>query len=174
MRDLDFLEGYINTMIWSYGYNGPLVFRSNPTTNPTFTPVEVRSFAEFNSGEHALSAHSSNTEHLEHEKWLISMLAEVDTLPTDTSSDVEVRQAQLFRTLRHELSRLQTHKEVEWRRQRATIASCENKGAPFFDTGEHHVNAVPRAHSSCVQCIISFTLIASSTLWSLHIIWRLS
>ncbi|KAI0628158.1 hypothetical protein C8Q77DRAFT_1040507, partial [Trametes polyzona] len=79
----------------------------------------------------------SNKEFLEHELWLISMISELEALEVHGSAPLESRVSQLMRAIRHELARLQTHKEVEWGRQGQTIAACEATGSHFFDTGEY-------------------------------------
>ena len=68
IADLDFLEGYIRSTIWSYDFHGALAFRSNPLSLPHFTPMVVETLAECNSGSHALSDHPCNLDFLAHER----------------------------------------------------------------------------------------------------------
>lgn len=126
----------MRSTIWSYGYHGPLSFRSNLADVDAFQLVNQESLADFNIGTFALSDHPCNVDFLEHEKWLLCMLSEVGTLPEYEVDSLEARSSELRQVIRNELSRLQSHKEVEWRRQKVVAKRCERAGVPFFDSGE--------------------------------------
>ncbi|KAI9059821.1 hypothetical protein FKP32DRAFT_1679513 [Trametes sanguinea] len=136
VADLAALEGYIHSTIWSYGYNGALSFRCDPASMDVFVPMEQQTLADFNVGLYALSDHPCNTDFLEHEKWSLCMLTEVSTLPAYDDELLETRRSELLQTISNELVRLQTHKEVEWQRQRANVKQCKRIGVPFFDSGK--------------------------------------
>ncbi|KAI0643953.1 hypothetical protein C8Q79DRAFT_915048, partial [Trametes meyenii] len=126
--DLEFLESYVRSTIWAYGYNGPLSFVEPPSDITTFEPVEVRTLADFNLGPHALSGHPCNADFLEHEKWLLCMLPELAAMPLSGREVLEDRRAELETLIHNELSRMQIHKEVEWRRQQRLVGECERAG----------------------------------------------
>ncbi|KAI0822495.1 hypothetical protein BC628DRAFT_1327003, partial [Trametes gibbosa] len=101
----------------------------------SFTAYKPETLADFNTGPHALSDLPCNSEFLEHEKWLLCMLSEIELSPpyVDAQS-LETRRLELLQLVQNELQRLQTHKEVEWRRQRATAYACSQAGVPFLDS----------------------------------------
>ncbi|KAI9063131.1 hypothetical protein FKP32DRAFT_1572301, partial [Trametes sanguinea] len=127
-HDVDFLEHYVRSTVWSYGYNGSLSFSNDPATLDHFEYVEEETLADFNSGPHALDNHACNSEFLEHEKWLLCMLAEIETILPFGDSILERRRSELLTLIRNELSRLQTHKHAEWLRQRHAVDRCEKAG----------------------------------------------
>ncbi|EIW59183.1 uncharacterized protein TRAVEDRAFT_103431, partial [Trametes versicolor FP-101664 SS1] len=66
-----------------------------------------------------------NVDFLEHEKWLLCMLSEVDALPAYNIDILDARSSELRQLVCNELLRLQNHKDVEWRRQKVDVQRCE-------------------------------------------------
>lgn len=134
--DIEFLERYIRSTIWSYGYHGSLAFKSKLMDAVSFESHEAETLADANTGPHALSNAACNTEFLTHERWLLCMCHEVLAISPDGTVALEDRRSELHKTLRSELSRLEVHKEAEWMRQGDVITSYSNSGVSFCDTCE--------------------------------------
>lgn len=134
--DLEFLDTFIHNRLRLYTFSGTLAFRSRPTANVGFEPIELMETTPCNAGRHALDPqHWCNDQYLEQEEWLLLMFSSVSAIKRGGVPAMDQKCATLLTMLRQEWVRMEIHKQHEWTRQTNAKTLCEQIGAAFIDAG---------------------------------------